>query len=168
MFHRNQVLLAVGVLVLLIVVGAGAYIAGRNAGLTEQLNIRTEFFQQRAGNPSGAPSAPGTFGSDTTQAARTAQGRQLAAGVVKSVQGNVIQVTQRDGSTTSITLDDKTTSVTKTIAGTLADIQPGWTIIVSEQTGTGGTIHRVLLTQELGQGQGQRGGQGQGQPTPKP
>jgi hypothetical protein len=166
MFKTSQVLLALGVLVLLIGAGVGGFVFGRNAGLTEQLNIRTEFFQQRAGTQGGAPSATGA-GSDTTQGARAAaQGRQLAAGVVKSVQGNVIQITLRDGSTTSITLDDKT-NVTKTTSGTLADIQPGWTILVSEQAGPGGaTTQRVVLTQELGQGQGPRGGQGQA--TPKP
>lgn len=164
MFKTSQVLLALGVLVLLIAVGVGAFMYGRNAGLTEQVTIRTDFIQQRASAPSGA----GTTNPASGDAARNPQGRQLAAGVVKSVQGNVVQITQRDGSTSSFTLDDKTL-VTKTIAGTSADIQPGWTIIVSEQTGAGGaTLQRVLLSQEVapGQGQGQRGGQGQ--PTPKP
>jgi hypothetical protein len=170
MFKTSQVLIALGVLIVIIVVGAGAYMAGRNAGLTEQVTIRTDFIQQRLGNQTGAVNNQGTpgTGGDTAQAARALQGRQLATGIVKSVQGNVVQVTQRDGSTTSLTLDDKTL-VTKTINGTVADIQQGWTIIVSEQTGAGGaTTHRVLLTQEVvpGQGQGQRGGQGQA--TPKP
>ncbi|MCI0475426.1 MAG: hypothetical protein L0Y55_04210 [Anaerolineales bacterium] len=164
MFKTSQVLLTLGVLVLLIAVGVGAFMYGRSAGLTEQVTIRTDFIQQRASAPSGT----GTTGNPASgDAARNPQGRQLAAGVVKSVQGNVIQITQRDGSTTSYTLDDKTL-VTKTTSGTLADIQPGWTIIVSEQTGAGGTTQRVLLTQEAGPGQGQGTRGGQGQPTPKP
>jgi hypothetical protein len=166
MFKASQVLITLGVLVLLAVAGVGGFMAGRNAGLTEQINIRNEFFQQRAGAQGSAPGNPSAPGGDTAQAARNLQGRQLAAGVVKSVQGNVVEITQRDGSTTSVTLDDKT-SITKTTSGTTVDIQPGWTIVVSEQTAGGGTTRRVLLTQELGQGQGQRSGPGAGT-TPKP
>jgi len=158
MFKRNQVLMALGVLVLLIIVGAGAFMTGRNAGLTEQVNIRTEFFQQRAGNQGGGPSGtggafgnvsgtPGAASGDAAQAARTAQGRALANGVVKSVQGNTVTVTQqRDGSTATVTVDDKTI-IEKMVTGTLADIQPGWRIAATEQqTGTT-TIRRIVLTQ---------------------
>ncbi len=156
MFKRTQVLLAIGVLVLLILVGVGGFMAGRNAGLTEQVNIRTEFSQQRAGTTSGAPgtgsgfnpaSAPGSTGSDPAQTARGVQGRALANGTVKSVQGNTVTVTQqRDGSTATITVDDKTI-IEKMTTGTLADIQPGWRISVTEQqTGTT-TIRRIILTQ---------------------
>ena len=147
MFHRNQVLLAVGVLVLAIVVGVGAYMTGHNAGLTEQVNIRTEFAQQRLGNQGGAPGTQGAASSDAAQAARTAQGRALANGTVKSVQGNTVTVTQqRDGSAATLTVDDKTI-IEKMVTGTLADIQPGWRIAATEQqTGTT-TIRRIVLTQ---------------------
>jgi hypothetical protein len=157
MFKRIQVLIGAGVFVLLLVVGVGAYMAGRNAGLTEQGNIRTEFFQQRLGNQGGAPGTQGTSGNttgtqgnpggDAAQAARNAQGRALANGVVKSVQGNTVTVTQqRDGSTATLTVDDKTI-IEKTVTGTLADIQPGWRIAATEQqTGTT-TIRRIILTQ---------------------
>jgi hypothetical protein len=170
MFKASRILIALGIIILLIVVGVGAFTYGRNAGLTEQINIRTDFIQQRTGVTSSTSASGNPSGDAAAQGARGAavQGRQLATGVVKSVQGNVVQITLRDGSTTSFTLDDKT-NITKTSGGTIADIQPGWTIVVSEQTGAGGaTTQRVLLTQEVapGQGQGQRGGQGQ--PTPKP
>jgi hypothetical protein len=157
MFKRNQILLAVVLLVLLIVVGVGAFMTGRNAGLTEQVNIRNEFFQQRAGNQSGAPGtggasgsvpgAPSAAGSDAAQAARNAQGRALANGTVKSVQGNVVTVTQqRDGSSATLTVDDKWI-IEKMVNGTVADIQPGWRISATEQqTGTT-TIRRIVLTQ---------------------
>jgi hypothetical protein len=153
MFKRIQVLIAAGVFVLLLVVGVGAYMAGRSAGLTEQVNIRTEFLQQRAGNQGGVPGTQGTSGTpgaasgDAAQAARNVQGRALANGVVKSVQGNTVTVTQqRDGSTATLTVDDKTI-IEKMVTGTLADIQPGWRIAATEQqTGTT-TIRRVILTQ---------------------
>ncbi len=157
MFQRNQVLLALGVLVLLIIVGVGAFMTGRNAGLTEQVNIRNEFFQQRVGNQGGTPGTgggfgnvsgtPGAAGSDAAQAARNAQGRALANGVVKSVQGNTVTVTQqRDGSSATLTVDDKWI-IEKMVNGTVADIQPGWRIAATEQqTGTT-TIRRIVLTQ---------------------
>lgn len=157
MFKTKPILLTLVVLILLIAVGVGAFMAGRNAGLTEQLNIRTEFFQQRAGtmrnapgaadaagNPAGAPGGTG----DAATGARGAalQGRQLVNGVVKSVQGNTVTVTQqRDGSTTTLTIDDKTV-IEKMTAGTLADIQPGWRITAVEQTTGGATTRRVVLT----------------------
>jgi hypothetical protein len=158
MFRRIQVLIAAGVFVLLLVVGVGAYMAGRSAGLTEQVNIRTEFLQQRAGNQGGGPpgtgggfgnasGTPGAASGDAAQAARNVQGRALANGTVKSVQGNTVTVTQqRDGSTATLTVDDKTI-IEKTVTGTLADIQPGWRIAATEQqTGTI-TIRRIVLTQ---------------------
>jgi hypothetical protein len=157
MFKRIQLLIAAGVFVLLLVVGVGAYMAGRSAGLTEQVNIRTEFLQQRVGNQGGAPGTQGASGNttgtqgnpggDAALAARNAQGRALANGVVKSVQGNTVTVTQqRDGSTATLTVDDKTI-IEKMVTGTLADIQPGWRIAATEQqTGTT-TIRRIVLTQ---------------------
>ena len=151
MFQRNRVLLAVGVLILLIIVGAGAFMTGHNAGLTEQVNIRNEFFQQRAGNQGGvsgnASGTPGAASGDAAQAARNAQGRALANGVVKSVQGNTVTVTQqRDGSSATLTVDDKWI-IEKMVNGTVADIQPGWRIAATEQqTGTT-TIRRIVLTQ---------------------
>lgn len=156
MFKTSQILISGGVIVLLVIVGVGAFIAGRNAGLTEQLNIRAEFFQQRAGTLGGAPSAAGVTSnpagasgaSDTAPGARGAalQGRQLVNGVVKSVQGNTVTVTQqRDGSTATLTIDDKTI-IEKMTTGTLADIQPGWRITAVEQTTGGATTRRIVLT----------------------
>ncbi len=153
MFKTTQILVALGVLVLLIVVGVGAFTAGRNAGLAEQVTIRTEFLQQRAGTTGGATSGTGAAANpagtpgETAPGARAAalQGRQLVNGVVKSVQGNVVTVTQqRDGSTTTLTIDDKTV-IEKTTTGTLADIQPGWRITAVEQTAGGTTTRRVVL-----------------------
>lgn len=147
MFKTTHVLFVVGILVALLVGGVGGFVWGRNVGLSEQINIRTEFFQQRAAAMSGAPSAVG----DNPQGAGArggafAQGRQLVNGVVKSVEGNTVTVTQqRDGSTTTLTVDDKTI-IEKTTSGTLADIKPGWRITAVEQTVGGTTTRRIVLT----------------------
>lgn len=147
MFKTTHVLFVVGILVALLVGGVGGFVWGRHVGLSEQLNIRTEFFQQRAAVMSGAPS--GTP-SDNPQGIGTrgafAQGRQLVNGVVKNVEGNTITVTQqRDGATTTLTVDDKTI-IEKTTSGTLADIKPGWRITAFEQTVGGTTTRRIVLT----------------------
>ncbi len=156
MFKTSQIILVIGILVAFVVGGAGGFVWGRNVGLNEQINIRTEFFQQRAA-ASGA-STTGTGGNragafssaagDTTAGGRGAllQGRQLVNGIVKSVEGNTVTVTQqRDGSTTTLTVDDKTI-IEKTVNGTLADIQPGWRITAVEQTSGGTTTRRIVLT----------------------
>lgn len=154
MFKTTHVLFGLGILVALIVGGVGGFVWGRNVGLSEQINIRTEFFQQRAAGmgsramaASGDPAvAPGS--GESAQGARGAflAGRQLVNGVVKSVEGYTVTVTQqRDGSTATLTVDDKTI-IEKMTSGTLADIKPGWRITVVEQTTGGTTTRRVVLT----------------------
>ncbi|MCX7838002.1 MAG: hypothetical protein N2559_00880 [Anaerolineae bacterium] len=149
MFKTTHVLFVLGILVALLVGGVGGFVWGRNVGLSEQINIRTEFFQQRAAAMSGAPSAPSAPGDNPQGAgARGAlgQGRQLVNGVVKSVEGNTVTVTQqRDGSTATLTVDDKTV-IEKMTSGTLADIKPGWRITAVEQTVGGTTTRRIVLT----------------------
>jgi hypothetical protein len=146
MFKTTHVLFVLGILVALLVGGVGGFVWGRNVGLSEQINIRTEFFQQRAAAMSGAPSATGDNPQATGARGAFAQGRQLVSGVVKSVEGNTVTVTQqRDGSTATLTVDDKTI-IEKTTSGTLADIKPGVRISAVEQTVGGTTTRRIVLT----------------------
>lgn len=145
MFKTTHVLFVVGILVALLVGGVGGFVWGRNVGLSEQINIRTEFFQQRAAAMSGAPNVPGDNSQGAGPRGVFAQGRQLVNGVVKSVEGNTVTVTQqRDGSTATLTVDDKTI-IEKTTSGTLADIKPGWRITAFEQTAGGTTTRRIVL-----------------------
>ena len=112
----------ISVLVILLIagVGVGAFLAGQNNGLTQAQNIRNEFFQSRVTGQSGQGDA-GQRG----QGGQGAQfGRPAATGTVKSIQGNIIQVTMRDGSTVNVTLDGQTV-IQKTSNVTKADIQPG-------------------------------------------
>lgn len=152
----KTVLIVVLDIVLLVAVGAGAFAAGRDSGMAEAQNIRMEFFRKRFAVP-GAQTAPGTPSAESTQSARGQQpraqlgqlGTPVATGTVKSVQGNTVQVTQRDGTTVTVTVDEKAVIV-KTLSGVLADIQPGMGITVFEQTSGGSTTRRIQLTQAGG------------------
>ncbi len=155
MFKTSHIIFVLGMLVALLVGGVGGFVWGRDTGLKEQVNIRTEFFQQRAATMgsgrtgiSSDPAAIAPGAGEGAQGARGAflAGRQLVNGVVKSVEGNTITVTQqRDGSTATLTVDDKTI-IEKMTSGTLADIKPGWRITAVEQTSGGTTTRRIVLT----------------------
>ena len=140
-------LLAVVVVVLMAGSGAAGYYFGNQNGLTTAQNIRAEFFAGRGGGTGtggqftgGTPQAQGTRGAG--QGGQGAGfGRPTAAGVVKSVQGNTITVTQQDGSTTTVTVDDKT-QYEKQVSGTLADVTAGLRIVVTDVNG----IRRIQLT----------------------
>lgn len=133
----------ISILIVLLVagVGAGAFIVGQNNGLTQAQNIRNEFFQSRVAGQGGQ--------TDATQRGQGGQngqfGRPAATGTVKSIQGNTIQVTMRDGSTVNVTLDGQTV-IQKTSNGTKADIQPGQNItVMSSQTGENITAQVIQI-----------------------
>ena len=134
----KTVLVAVIVVVLLAVVGVGAFFAGSNYGQAQAQNVRAEFFQTRqagqgANTQQGPAGVQGQFG------------RGAATGTVKSVQGNTFQVTQRDGTTVTVTMDAQT-QIQKTVAGTAADIKPGENItVLSDQTGTNITARTIQI-----------------------
>lgn len=131
-------IITVLVILLVVGVGVGAFLAGQNNGLTQAQNIRNEFFQSRVTGQSGQ--------GDAAQRGQGAQfGRPAATGTVKSIQGNIIQVTMRDGSTVNVTLDGQTV-IQKTSNVTKADIQPGQNItIMSSQTGENITAQVIQI-----------------------
>jgi hypothetical protein len=130
----KPVLSAIVALIVIAVVGAGAFIAGSNYGEAQAQNTRAEFFRNRQG---GAPNGQGAPTGQNGQNGQGGQfGRPAAFGTVKSVSGNTIQVTQQDGSTVTVTTDAQTT-IQKTVSGALSDIQPGERItVMSGQTGS--------------------------------
>jgi hypothetical protein len=138
----KTLLAAILVLVLVGVVGFGAYSYGESVGLTQAQNIRAEFFTSRQGSPSGT-SDPAQAGQG---AQRSGQGARAAAtGTVKSVQGNTVTVTQRDGSTVTVTIDPQTV-IQKTTNGSPSDIQPGQNItVMSSQTGANITAQTIQI-----------------------
>jgi arginase family enzyme len=140
----KTILIAILVVVLVAVVGVGAFFFGRDSGYTEAQNIRLEFVRERSAPPStsGIPSAPGDTTAQSGQGQRAGgqQIRRATVGTVKSVQGNTVQISAADGSTTNITLDVQTT-IQKLATATAADIQPGQRVTVqSDASGSARTI----------------------------
>jgi len=157
----KAVLLGIVVVVLMAASGGAGYYFGNASGLQSATNVQREFFATRAGAGTDTTTAQGAQRGagqgNTAQAAGTRanpggqtalggafgnliSGRPTANGSVKSVQGNTVTVTQADGTATTVTVDDKTT-IEKFVSGTVADIQPGMTILVTEQN----NLRRVLL-----------------------
>jgi hypothetical protein len=141
-------LTAVIVVVVMAVVGVGAFFAGTSYGEAQAQNTRTEFFRNRqggAGGPGGTFGQGGQNGQNGQSAQNNAFGRAAAFGTVKSVNGNTIQLTQQDGSTVTITVNSQTT-IQKTDNGTVADIQPGERLTVfSDQTGSNLTARAIQV-----------------------
>lgn len=128
------------VVVLVVVVGVGAFFAGTSYGEQQAQNTRAEFFSARQGGASGPGGAPSQAGQGGQQV-----GRPAASGTVKSVNGNSVQVSQQDGSTVTVTVNSQT-AIQKTASGTISDLQPGERITVfSTQTGSNIVAQSIQL-----------------------
>ncbi len=136
----NKILIAAAA-ALVLVVGVASFFAGSAYGQQQAQNIRFEFFRDRL--------APAAAQGDPTQGQpgqRGQAGRVAAAGTVKSVQGNKIEVSTRNGVVT-VTVDSQT-QILKTVTTTLADIQPNQNItVMSDQTGSSVTARVVMIRQ---------------------
>lgn len=147
------------ILVIIAAGGAGAvgYTLGTQNGLTQAQNIQAEFFRQRGFQPGqGAPSAGQTPQAGQAQTGQQGQGQpgqpggfgqRGVAGVVKSVEGNVIQLTGQDGNTIKVQVDERTTYQR---AGALSDIRASARITVTGETASG-TVNARLV--QIGAGQ---------------
>lgn len=134
----KTILVSVAVVVLIAIAGGAGYYLGDQNGFTRAQNIRTEFINQRFGaQGAGIDASQFAGGQQRSGGQGTAQfaGRPTASGTVKSVEGNKITVTQPDGSTVSVTVDDKTV-IQKQVTGAIADVQVGMRITVTEQSNT--------------------------------
>ncbi len=148
MLNTKIVLVAIGVLVLLLVIGGVAFAAGAAYGNTQAQNTRAEFFQNRLGNQ-GQGGQLGQAGQNdqTGQGGRGGGqfGRIAATGIVKSVDGNKITVTTQNGNTVTVTVDSQT-RILKTVSATSSDLQAGVRIIVtSDQTGSNVTARSISI-----------------------
>lgn len=139
-------IIAILALVALAVVGGGGYYFGQAAGLTEATNIRSEFFASRTG--SGATGAGTQTGSGTLSAqnARSQATRPIASGTIKAVSGEIIQLTQQDGTSTVVNITAQTV-IEKTVTGSPSDLQTGQRIsITGDQTNTGINAKVIQIT----------------------
>jgi uncharacterized protein (UPF0333 family) len=124
----KTVISLVVVAVLVAVVGVGAYDLGQSAGETNAQNIRADFVRSRSTT---------TGQTDTTQQGQSAaRARPLATGAIQSLNGNIMQVTQQDGTTVTVVLSAQTT-VEKMVAGAQTDLKPGVRVSVQGTQATG-------------------------------
>jgi hypothetical protein len=135
----KKMIIAVCLVALIALVGVGAFVAGNQYGQQQANAIRSSFINQRqggggnSGNSSNPNGPAGSFG------------RPAATGTVKSVTGNVVQISQTDGSTVAVTVDSQTT-IQKTVNGALSDLQPGERVtVLSDQTGANITARSIQL-----------------------
>ncbi len=128
MKNMRTAIMVVAVLVLVAVVGVGAYDLGQTAGETNAQNIRAEFVQSRT-------ATTGQTGT-TQQGQNAARARPLASGTIQSLNGDVMQVTQQDGTTVTVVLSPQTV-VEKMTTGTQSELKPGLRISVQGVQATG-------------------------------
>lgn len=155
---KQIVLTLVLVIVAAGIAGGVGYTLGTQNGLTQAQNIQAEFFRQRGGQPgqsgAGAPTGQQGQSAQTGQSGQAPSGQPGAfgqrggiAGTVKSIEGNVIQLTGQDGNTIKIQVDDRTMIQRN---GTLSDIRASTRITVTGDS-TSGTINARLI--QIGAGQ---------------
>ena len=142
----KTILLVVLVIVLMAVVGVGAFFAGNSYGQAQAQTVRSEFFASRQGQGNNPyANNQGYAGLQGQGALRGQLGRAAATGTVKSAEGSTIVVTQRDGSTVTVTVNGQTL-IQKTTTGALSDITPGSNItVMSNDTGTSVTATVIQI-----------------------
>ena len=92
-----------------------------------------------AGAPGAAGGAAGTGATAGTGGAGATAAKPVATGVVKVIDGTSIYVSQPDGTTRKIVVNDST-RYTRTQPGTLRDLQPGDTLAVEGQRQPDGSV----------------------------
>lgn len=141
----KTVLIAVLFIVVVAAVGFGAYQVGQQTGLTEAQNIRSEFFASRTGtgaNPQGGQTGSAQTGQGGSNV-RSQAARPVASGTIKSIQGQVMQVTQQDGTSVTVALSGQT-QVQKVTAGAATDLQVGQHVSVQGVQATGQVNAQVI------------------------
>jgi hypothetical protein len=68
----------------------------------------------------------------------------VAAGTVQSVNGNTVTLNDRNGQTSTVTIDPNAT-ITKSVTGSMVDITVGQTIVVRQATNNGTTTQDVIV-----------------------
>lgn len=150
----------IGGVVLVAVVGVGAFVGGMTYERITVANVRASFFAGRGGNGQGGQGQggfgdggfggaggagdSGFFGAGGNGGGNTGR----VSGQIKSIDGNTLQLSTPN-SVVTVTLSD-TTSINKLAAGTRDDLKVGESITVRGQPGAGGAVTAATI-QVLGQ-----------------
>ena len=166
---KNVKWIALAALIVVVVSGAVGYWSyGRDkeAGITEGLATRDRFFQERlAGQAAAAATTGQNAAAGQTNGARAGQGgaaaaNNFAAGQVKSINGNDLEISTATD-VTKVKLTDKT-QIQKTVSGTASDIKTGERVVVQGAKGADGAIEASSIQLGAGRFGGPGGAQGQG------
>ncbi len=127
-----------GLVVLAIVAGVGGFVLGTGVGSRRAANVRRQFLAERTGGNGNG------FGQWMGAAPNGGQGPNGPAvmGTVKSVNGDTVTVTTRNGDVQVKVASD--TAVRKMADGTIADIQPGQRITVVGDSANGTVTARSV------------------------
>jgi hypothetical protein len=90
-------------------------------------------------------------------------GGNATAGTVQSVNGNTVTLSERNGQTSTVTIDPNAT-ISKSATGSMADITAGQTIVVRTVTNSNGTSTQDVIVGNAGFGGGAGGFFGGGGP----
>jgi Domain of unknown function (DUF5666) len=148
-------LIVVGLIVIGALAGFGGYTAGVNAGKSQALAARDTFLAQRG---IGSGQVGGAFNGQGTGGGRQFNPENFAAGQVKQIDGNTIQLSTAQ-SVVTVKVSDKT-QIQKMASGSLSDVQTGERITVQGTRGTNG----VMTAQSIQIGGRFPGGGPNGQP----
>jgi hypothetical protein len=165
---KNLKWIALAALIVILVAGAtgaAAYNAGKQAGVTEALAARNNFFQARGGGAAAQGGAAGGAAAQGNGSARSGQGGaaatgNFAAGQVKSINGNNLEISTATD-VTKVKLTDKT-QIQKTVSGTPSDITTGERVVVQGTKGADGVVEANSIQLGAGRFGGPGGAQGQG------
>jgi type II secretory pathway pseudopilin PulG len=146
---RNTILIGLVVVIVAAAAAAGGFLYGTSVGEARANQVRQNFFSQRAAQGTqGGQGFSGQGGAGgqgfSGQGGAGGQGffdqgnRQGTVGVVKSINGNTMEVSTRD-SVVTVTLTDQTT-VEKQATGSLSDIKTGERVVVVGNQDSGGTV----------------------------
>ncbi len=121
----------VGVIVLVLLAGAGGFYGGTVYAQSQAQSAQSNFLRQRAAGGNGQfgqsnQGGAGQFGQGRQggQGGQFAQfGQLLARGQIKSVNGDTVEISTAQ-SVVTVKVDSKTT-INKTVSGTAADLKPG-------------------------------------------
>lgn len=123
--NKNQV---IGAVVVLIIVGGGAFYAGMSyAG--SQTPARSTF--STAGGAGGFAGRTG---------ARGGAGGGFTAGTIVSSGSGTISIQQQNGSSTEIVLVGPSTQILKTVAGSASDLSVGTTVTITGTSNSDGSM----------------------------
>jgi len=153
---KKNILIIVGVIVLVLVVGAGGFWGGITYQNNQNNQAQARFFEQRGGFPAGGDVTGGSFGIDGTPMPGgglipidQSQGNFRGGGTmgqVKSMDGNVLQLsTAQDVTTVNLTGD---TIIIKSVEGTVSELQPGTRVMVVGERDDQGNITASQITIE--------------------